>query len=62
VPAQHHLRRAAALGRDLVDLEPLDCRSYGWTSTCQSVPAPVLAMIGGLFGRRYRKEIAPVRR
>lgn len=26
----------------------------------ESVPAPVLAMIGGLFGRRYRKEIAPV--
>ncbi len=26
----------------------------------ESVPAPVLAIIGGLFGRRYRKEIAPV--
>ena len=26
----------------------------------QSVPGPVLAVIGGLFGRRYRKEIAPV--
>jgi hypothetical protein len=25
-----------------------------------SVPGPVLAVIGGLFGRRYRKEIAPV--
>ena len=24
------------------------------------VPAPVLAIIGGLFGRRYRKEVAPV--
>jgi hemerythrin-like domain-containing protein len=26
----------------------------------ESVPGPVLAIIGGLFGRRYRKEIAPV--
>ena len=26
----------------------------------QSVPGPVLAIIGGLFGRTYRKEIAPV--
>jgi hypothetical protein len=26
----------------------------------QSVPGPVLGIIGGLFGRRYRKEIAPV--
>jgi hemerythrin-like domain-containing protein len=26
----------------------------------QSVPGPVLAILGGLFGRRYRKEIAPV--
>lgn len=25
-----------------------------------SVPGPVLAILGGLFGRRYRKEIAPV--
>jgi hemerythrin-like domain-containing protein len=25
-----------------------------------SVPGPVLAVIGGLFGRRYRTEIAPV--
>jgi hemerythrin-like domain-containing protein len=25
-----------------------------------SVPAPVLAILGGLFGRRYRREIAPV--
>ena len=25
-----------------------------------SVPGPVLAIIGGLFGRRYRKEVAPV--
>jgi hemerythrin-like domain-containing protein len=25
-----------------------------------SVPAPVLAIVGGLFGRKYRKEIAPV--
>jgi hypothetical protein len=25
-----------------------------------SVPGPVLAVIGGLFGRRYRKEVAPV--
>ena len=24
------------------------------------VPGPVLAIIGGLFGRRYRKEVAPV--
>jgi Hemerythrin HHE cation binding domain len=24
------------------------------------VPRPVLAIIGGLFGRRYRKEVAPV--
>jgi len=26
----------------------------------QSVPGPVIAIIGGIFGRRYRKEIAPV--
>src|SRR3954471_5240144 len=26
----------------------------------ESVPGPVLAIIGGLFGRRYRKDIAPV--
>jgi hypothetical protein len=26
----------------------------------QSVPGPVLAIIGGIFGRKYRKEIAPV--
>jgi hypothetical protein len=26
----------------------------------QSVPGPVLAIIGGLFGRRYLKEVAPV--
>jgi len=26
----------------------------------QSVPGPVLAIIGGLFGRKYRKEVAPV--
>ena len=26
----------------------------------ESVPGPVLAIIGGLFGRGYRKEIAPV--
>jgi len=26
----------------------------------QSVPGPVIAVIGGLFGRRYRKEVAPV--
>ena len=25
----------------------------------RSVPGPVLAIIGGLFGRRYRKEVAP---
>ena len=25
-----------------------------------NVPGPVLAIIGGLFGRGYRKEIAPV--
>ena len=25
-----------------------------------SVPGPVLAIIGGLFGRRYRKEVRPV--
>jgi hemerythrin-like domain-containing protein len=25
-----------------------------------SVPGPVLAIIGGLFGRRYNKEVAPV--
>ena len=24
------------------------------------VPGPVIAIIGGLFGRRYRKEVAPV--
>jgi hemerythrin-like domain-containing protein len=26
----------------------------------QSVPGPVIAIIGGIFGRRYRKEVAPV--
>jgi hypothetical protein len=26
----------------------------------QSVPGPVIAVISGLFGRRYRKEVAPV--
>jgi hemerythrin-like domain-containing protein len=26
----------------------------------QSVPGPVLEIIGGIFGRQYRKEIAPV--
>jgi hemerythrin-like domain-containing protein len=26
----------------------------------QSVPGPVIAIMGGLFGRRYRKEVAPV--
>ena len=26
----------------------------------QSVPRPVLTILGGLFGRRYRKEVAPV--
>jgi hypothetical protein len=26
----------------------------------ESVPGPVLAILSGLFGRRYRKEIAPV--
>jgi hypothetical protein len=26
----------------------------------ESVPGPVLAILGGLFGRRYRKEVAPV--
>jgi hemerythrin-like domain-containing protein len=26
----------------------------------QSVPGPVLAIIGGIFGRSYRKEVAPV--
>jgi hemerythrin-like domain-containing protein len=26
----------------------------------ESVPGPVVAIIGGLFGRRYRKEVAPV--
>jgi hypothetical protein len=26
----------------------------------QSVPGPVIAIIGGLFGRRYRREVAPV--
>jgi hemerythrin-like domain-containing protein len=25
-----------------------------------SVPGPVLAIIGGIFGRKYRKEVAPV--
>ena len=30
------------------------------TALAASVPRPVLAMIGGIFGRRYRKEIAPV--
>jgi hypothetical protein len=26
----------------------------------QSVPGPVLAIIGAIFGRKYRKEVAPV--
>ncbi len=26
----------------------------------QSVPGPVLAVIGAIFGRKYRKEVAPV--
>ena len=26
----------------------------------ESVPGPVIAIIGGLFGRAYRKEVAPV--
>jgi hemerythrin-like domain-containing protein len=26
----------------------------------QSVPGPVLAVLGGLFGRKYRKEVSPV--
>ena len=26
----------------------------------ENVPGPVLTVIGGLFGRRYRKEVAPV--
>jgi hemerythrin-like domain-containing protein len=26
----------------------------------QSVPGPVIAIIGGIFGRRYRREVAPV--
>jgi hypothetical protein len=26
----------------------------------QSVPGPVLLILGGLFGRRYRREVAPV--
>jgi hypothetical protein len=26
----------------------------------ESVPGPVLTIIGGLFGRKYRKEVAPV--
>jgi hemerythrin-like domain-containing protein len=26
----------------------------------ESVPGPVIAVIGGVFGRRYRKEVAPV--
>lgn len=26
----------------------------------ESVPGPVLAIIGGVFGRRYRREVAPV--
>lgn len=26
----------------------------------QSVPAPVLAIVGGLFGRSYRQQVAPV--
>jgi len=30
------------------------------TALRASVPGPVLAIIGGVFGRRYRKEIAPV--
>ncbi len=25
-----------------------------------NVPRPVIAVIGGVFGRRYRKEVAPV--
>jgi hemerythrin-like domain-containing protein len=30
------------------------------TALAASVPRPVLALIGGIFGRRYRKEVAPV--
>lgn len=30
------------------------------TALRASVPGPVLAILGGLFGRRYRKDIAPV--
>jgi hemerythrin-like domain-containing protein len=30
------------------------------TALAASVPGPVLAIMGGLFGRGYRKEIAPV--
>lgn len=26
----------------------------------ESVPGPVLAVLGGVFGRRYRREVAPV--
>jgi hypothetical protein len=26
----------------------------------QSVPGPVLAIIGGVFGRSYRRQVAPV--
>jgi hypothetical protein len=26
----------------------------------ESVPGPVLTILAGVFGRRYRKEIAPV--
>jgi hemerythrin-like domain-containing protein len=30
------------------------------TALRHSVPGPVLSVMGGLFGRRYRKEVAPV--
>jgi len=32
----------------------------GRAALAQSVPRPVLTILGGLFGRRYRKEVAPV--
>jgi hemerythrin-like domain-containing protein len=30
------------------------------SALADNVPRPVLALIGGIFGRRYRKEVAPV--
>jgi hypothetical protein len=30
------------------------------SALADNVPRPVVAVIGGIFGRRYRREVAPV--